>query len=263
MRHLASAIDVDASDWHWSEGDVQRDILVVYCLTDRLDDVCIHAAGALLSDEERARRDRLVQERDRRDYVAAHAMLRRSLSLFGGCAPHEWTVSRDGSGRPTLGSRHGERASRLSFNLTHADGLVACIVALDVAVGVDAEAIDPQMDVMAVARDHFARVEIEALDRCAANQRAALFIEFWTLKEAYAKALGYGLSKPLDRPAFVFEEIGALRVFEEENGPASACALFAPTARHRMAVVVCGAAFRRRLVVREAAWQTLPWVASR
>jgi 4'-phosphopantetheinyl transferase len=251
MRPRAGTTGADAAHWHSSLSDVERDVLVACCLTDRLDDQSIRAAGALLSPDERARRDRLARPGDRRDFAVAHALLRRTLSLFGGRAPHEWTFVPGAAGKPSIDASPGERASRLSFNLTHCDGLVACIVALDAAVGVDAEVIDSRIDVMAMARDFLAREEIEALEQCAAEAQAARFVEIWTLKEAYVKALGHGLSLPLDGFAFIFEGTEALRVIPEEGGMASAwaCALFAPTSCHRMAVAIRGAAAGRRLVV--------------
>src|SRR5215510_11342521 len=63
------------------------DLAVVYCRTDALSDDAVHAAVAQLSDEERARHDRFMFARDRRDFACAHALLRRALSARGGLAP--------------------------------------------------------------------------------------------------------------------------------------------------------------------------------
>lgn len=217
------------------------DVRITYCLTAQLDDRVVRAAVDELSLDERRRCERLAHARDRRDFAAAHALLRRSLSACGDRAPHEWTFTAAARGKPALPADAAER-TRLSFNLAHTDGLVACCVARDADVGIDVEAIDRRVDPRRLAARFFSRAEVAELERCPEPLRHIRFIEIWTLKEAYVKALGEGLSHPLDRFAFLFEDPSSLQFQTEQASPNSrwSFALFAPTERHRMAVAVRG-----------------------
>jgi 4'-phosphopantetheinyl transferase len=214
------------------------DLVVTYCLTERLSDHEVQAAVTELSDEERARHDRFMFARDRRDFAVAHAMLRRALSAHGNLAPHEWTFVTGAHGKPALMS--GDGPAPLSFNLAHTRGLVACIVGRDADVGIDVEPLDRRTDGLEVASRFFSRTEADALERCDADERQARFIETWTLKEAYVKAIGEGLSCPLASFSFAYDRPGSLRFDAEPQVPVGSWRfeLFAPTDRHRLAIAI-------------------------
>ena len=216
----------------------RREISIVYGLTEEADQRAIRAAVDQLSAAERQRHDRLVQPRNRRDFALAHAMLRRVLSSREPRPPSEWTFDANAHGKPFLMA--SGTTTGLTFNLSHCDGLVACVVAVNVEVGIDAEAIDGVRDADALARRFFSRVEVDAIRQCRdEDARQARFVELWTLKEAYIKACGRGLSMPLDEFAFVFDAPASVESVGPDLAAASwHCALFAPSIRHRMAVVL-------------------------
>jgi len=215
------------------------DIRLTHCVTEELDAKAVRDAMETLSDDERRRCARLLHERDRRDFAVAHALLRHSLSACGTLAPHEWTFVEAAHGKPSLPQGLADR-ERLSFNLAHTNGLVACCVASDADVGIDVEAIVPSLDMVGLATRFFSPAEAADLERCAELVRPARFAELWTLKEAYVKARGDGLARALDRFAFRFQDSSLLE-FDTDIDDASSrwtFALFAPTDRHRMAVAV-------------------------
>ena len=78
------------------------------------------------------------------------------------------------------------------------------------------------------------------LDACDAAERPTRFIELWTLKEAYVKAIGHGLSHPLDRFGFAFDSERGIRFTAppDEHAAQWTFALLAPSVRHRLAVAV-------------------------
>jgi 4'-phosphopantetheinyl transferase len=57
----------------------------------------------------------------------------------------------------------------------------------------------PDLDIMPLAHRYFAVAEGAALAAMAHSQRSEAFHRIWTLKEAYLKARGEGLSYGLDR----------------------------------------------------------------
>jgi len=153
----------------------------------------------ILSPDERTRMGRYRRPRDRNLFLHAHGLLRTALSA---CAPEvhpaAWTFARTEHGRPEV---RGPRRRDLRFNISHTDGLVACLVVPDVDCGLDVERIDRRLDVTTVCRALSAveRADVLALPD---HARHARFHRYWTLKEAYAKARGLGLSFPTDRCVF-------------------------------------------------------------
>ncbi len=228
------------------------DIHVTYSLTGGLEQRDVAAAVELLSPAERARHDRLVFARDRRDFAVAHAMLRRALSMHDDRQPHEWTFVSTGHGKPML-PLDVAMSTRLAFNIAHTDGLVACAVVHDADIGIDVETIDRQTNALELARRYFSETECADLERCAESQRQTRFIEIWTLKEAYVKAIGEGLSRPLDGFTFMFDDRSSVHfestgIGEEDNWR---FALFAPSHRHRMSLAVRGdSPDARRITIR-------------
>jgi 4'-phosphopantetheinyl transferase len=155
---------------------------------------------ATLAPEEQARADRFRFARDRIIHIVAHAMLRHVLAART-AAPirfrhNEW-------GKPELDAP----ANRLRFNLTHTRGLAACAVTRDHDIGIDAEALDTAVDTQAIAESHFAPAEVARLRAMPEAERTVGFFRFWTLKEAFIKAVGRGLSMPLDGFAFSLDPL--------------------------------------------------------
>jgi 4'-phosphopantetheinyl transferase len=69
-------------------------------------------------------------------------------------------------------------------------------------VGVDVEYVDARKASVEVATRYFAPREVAALEAAPRELQDHLFFEYWTLKEAYIKARGMGLSLPLDKFSF-------------------------------------------------------------
>lgn len=94
-------------------------------------------------------------------------------------------------GRPLLLEPDG-----YDFNVSHAGDWVVCAFA-DQGVGIDVEQIRP-LD-LTIAQRYFAPGEYAALlDKPTDAEQLQYFFQVWTLKESYVKAIGEGLSIPLD-----------------------------------------------------------------
>jgi 4'-phosphopantetheinyl transferase len=151
---------------------------------------------AHLPADERHRARRLAFERDRRRFVFAHYVLRATLSRYLAVAPIDIAFSYTAHGKPMLA---GESGGRIEFNMSHSDRAVLIAVSTAGPVGVDIEAIRDLDDRDDIARRTFAPGEFQGLSRLAEGDRTTAFFTCWTRKEAFVKALGEGLSHPLDR----------------------------------------------------------------
>ncbi len=164
-----------------------------------LDPTRADACRRLLSDEERIREMQFRFDADRRQFVFAHALLRVVLSESLGCSSDAIVFGSNPYGKPTLAY---PEATGLCFNLSHTSGLAACAIARGSEVGVDVEKSDRSVDELALARRYFSKSEVELLESAPTAGRRSMFYRLWTLKEAYVKACGLGLSLPLADFAF-------------------------------------------------------------
>jgi 4'-phosphopantetheinyl transferase len=71
-------------------------------------------------------------------------------------------------------------------------------VTRDAAVGVDVEHIRADFASDEIARRFFSRLEVETFNSLPKEDQVGAFFRCWSRKEAYIKAIGKGLSQPLD-----------------------------------------------------------------
>lgn len=184
----------------------------------------------ILSEDEKARAERFYFERDKHHFVLARGGLRTLLSQYAdrpaGAIPLEYGPS----GKPCLPSSFG-----LEFNLSHSQDAALFAVARH-PVGVDLEAIRPVQNALSVAEGFFAPSEIAALRLVNADQLSESFLRCWTRKEAFVKACGDGLSRPLESFAVGLDGdpcLGNWRLYNIDAGPGflAALAVDCPAAR--------------------------------
>ncbi len=153
----------------------------------------------VLSPAERDRMRRFHFKPDQDAYRAAHALARLALSACEAAVPpHAWSFEESSHGRPEISSE--QSVPRLRFNISHTRNVVACIVTRDLDCGVDVEPTD--RDRHDLAQTVLAPAELATIAAAPEAERTVLFCRYWTLKEAYAKALGLGMSLAFDRIAF-------------------------------------------------------------
>ena len=158
----------------------------------------------VLSADEQDRAKRFHFDRDRLHYVAAHLLLRDSLARYVDSNPQALQFQKSEFGKPFLSKP--EVKGPLEFNLTHTQGLVACAVSRT-RVGIDAEFVDRIFD-DTFSKWVMAEHERQDLQQYADQSRTIRLLECWTLKEAYLKAKGVGLSQSLDSFSFVRKNDG-------------------------------------------------------
>ena len=159
---------------------------------------------SMLDDEERRRADRFYFQRDRDTFTAAHALARAMLSEASGEPTTSWRFVRGANGKPKIAADCSNHP--LCFNISHANGLVACAVSGSLDVGVDVETSDRTTE-LDIADTYFAPEETAIVRSAPPDQRHFLFFRIWTLKEAFIKATGEGLSRPLNSFAFMLDPI--------------------------------------------------------
>jgi 4'-phosphopantetheinyl transferase len=111
------------------------------------------------------------------------------------------------------------RCADVAFNLSHTDGMVGVAVAMvpGLALGFDLEPLARRVP-LAVARRYFTASEVAWLDGLPVPTRTEGFLRLWTLKEAFIKATGKGLTEDLS--SFWFSVDPAVVSFAPDLGEA-------------------------------------------
>lgn len=151
-----------------------------------------------LQPEETLRADSYKDMEARAAFLIGRGMARTMLAEVSGVAPGDWRFSEGAHGRPEIRSPD----TPFRFNLAHSHGMIACAVAKRRDVGVDVEFLDRPDSSHDVARRVCSEDELADIDAAPEEGRKERFLVYWTLKEAYLKARGLGISVHLADVAF-------------------------------------------------------------
>lgn len=156
-----------------------------------------------LSSDEKERANRFRFADDRRRFVVARGTLRHLLGREFARSPQSVTFSYSEYGKPNINpplmaSTAEAAASGLRdfhFNLSHSGELALCVLGGDRRVGVDIEIIRPIQRLENMMERCLSKAEQKQVESTAEPLRA--FLQRWTCKEAYLKAIGKGLSQSM------------------------------------------------------------------
>ena len=151
---------------------------------------------AKLCQQEIERAKRFHFEEHRARFVQSHAFLRRVLARYTGNSPVDIAFNVGPFGKPTLAGN--PLPSAIEFNLSHCDQFALLGVTSGNPIGVDVETVRPMPDIDQMSRQFFSKAEYETLASTPEHQKDLAFFNCWTRKEAMIKAIGSGLSIPLD-----------------------------------------------------------------
>ncbi|MFD8413805.1 4'-phosphopantetheinyl transferase family protein [Streptomyces sp. NPDC059650] len=167
-------------------------------------------ASYWLDEHEQEVAGRFLFERDRRQYLVAHALVRRVLALETGIPEAEAVIWRSSRGRPFLQTPAGglpRGADTLDFNLSHAHAYNLLGVSRGLRIGVDVERLDRgERGLDAIVVTFSPEEQAWIADAAPGRPRDRRALRVWTLKEAYSKARGLGLGLPFDTFAFTLTE---------------------------------------------------------
>jgi 4'-phosphopantetheinyl transferase len=146
----------------------------------------------VLSLSERTAANRFHFERHRLSYIFSHAALRHTLSGYVNQTPEGIEFFQNSFGKPFL------RDNELQFNMSHSGDVVVIGVTRGRQIGVDVEMVRPIKDFSSIARLNFTKQECELIEATPTASQQYVFFRSWARKEAVIKAVGKGLSIPLN-----------------------------------------------------------------
>jgi 4'-phosphopantetheinyl transferase len=214
---------------------------VWFLFSDRVTDPqLLERYANVMSAEERVRHNRFVFAKDRHQFLVTRGLLRTLLGCYARIRPEECTFVTNRYGKPFL--RHpGGTQPALEFNVSHTNALVAIAVTVGREVGIDVEK-PARTHVDLDVRRFFSPAEVRALEALPRTEQRSRFFDYWTLKEAYIKARGMGLSLPLDGFSMQLDGTGAPTIefapAIEDDASTWQFLQFDPGPKHRMALAI-------------------------
>ena len=176
----------------------------VWCVEDTNinDSELLKRYNTCLNNKERQKQAYFHSAEHRHQYLVTRALTRTVLSLYTDViSPDQWQFDINEYGRPSIINadfRH------IKFSLSHTENLVTLAVTLQCDVGIDVEWLLRSSNFLSIADRYFSPSEYKNLKALPIKRQKTCFFDLWTLKEAYIKACGTGLSIPLDQFSFAF-----------------------------------------------------------
>lgn len=151
----------------------------------------------ILSADELSRADRFHFQHDRERYIVGHGLLRTILSHYLCADPATLDFVCNEYGKPELASINDD--ATLRFNMSHSHGRVIYAFTNKREVGIDIEYVRTMDDAAQLIERFCSERERAEYRSVPGNLRQLAFFNCWTRKEAYTKARGEGMSRPLDK----------------------------------------------------------------
>jgi len=149
----------------------------------------------VLSEDESARAARFFFEKDRRSFIHCRSTLRVLLGRYLRTAPDCLEFCYNGFGKPELAVL--PPMFPLRFNVSHSSDWALIVMTREHRIGVDIEQVRQLEHIDDLARNSFSQYELDVYQQLPDEQRTQAFFHAWTRKEAFIKACGEGLSRPL------------------------------------------------------------------
>ncbi|MCU1323514.1 MAG: phosphopantetheine-protein transferase [Acidobacteriaceae bacterium] len=161
------------------------DLELAYSLCDMHD--------RMLSGDELEKVSRFASSELSYRYRATRVLLRYLLSKYLRTSPKEIQFTYGANGKPHLRPDHS-----LEFNVSHSGNRAAVAITANSPVGVDLEEIRSIPEASQISAQCFSPEEVRQLAGMATLQQISAFMWCWSRKEALLKAMGCGLSEPMN-----------------------------------------------------------------
>ena len=156
-----------------------------------------------VSEDRKQRAKKFIRREDACRSVIGEVLAKYCVAKAAGISVKAVSFHVDSFGKP-----HANLERQIHFSVSHSKSWVVCAVDRS-PIGIDVEYMrefDPD-----VAKRFFHPHEYAALNALPEAERNGRFLDLWTIKESYSKALGKGLSLPLDSFEVLFEN-GTIRM---------------------------------------------------
>jgi 4'-phosphopantetheinyl transferase len=169
---------------------IEEEIVCWRVLLDRLSKPDLDFLFQLLDSNEQSRANTFLKEADKHRYIAAHGVLRIFLNEMLG--EKGYTIAKNAYGKPYVSQ------ASIQFNLSHSGNMILLAFTNNIPIGVDIEQMRSIDNVELIIKEYLHPSEVKELFACQLHDLDQVFFSCWSKKEAVSKALGLGLSFPLN-----------------------------------------------------------------
>lgn len=166
----------------------------------------------VLSIDERKRASEYKFARDAQYYTCARGILRTILGRYLTIEPQNLNFIYNNYGKPYLDNER--TINFIQFNLSHSKDLALYVFSKDYEVGIDLEEMKPLDNCVDIAQQFFSVQEATNLNAMQPAKRLESFYKCWVRKESVIKAIGQGLSFPLDQFTVSFADNTPARIVD-------------------------------------------------
>jgi 4'-phosphopantetheinyl transferase len=150
-----------------------------------------------LSKDETERADRFYFEKDRTQFIVRRGILKQIISKYLEIDPKNLLFEYNRFGKPFLNSNSPKHDFR--FNMSHSKNMALYCISHQKDVGIDIEYIQKDIEFLQIIDRFFSHNEKKFIQKINIDKRKEAFFKIWTRKEAILKALGKGISFPLEK----------------------------------------------------------------
>lgn len=169
----------------------------VHILVGDLDKIILRGYEEKLPLSEKIRASKYHYQIHRNRYATRHALLRLIIGRYHGIRFYEEEFCLGEHGKPYLSNTNGR--DNIYFNISNSESMGIYAFSRNSEIGVDIEYIRNISEMEQIAERFFSVKEDEFFRSLPRSQKREAFFNCWTRKEALIKALGDGLSRPLDK----------------------------------------------------------------
>ena len=156
-----------------------------------------------LSQDENAKANRFRFPEDRRRFIVARGTLRHLLGRQFDQRPEAVTFCYGTYGKPSVSfidetqKMTNASLADFHFNLSHSGERAVCALGYERKVGIDIEQIKPIKRLDGLMKRTLLSYEQAQVEAKSESAQSRAFLQRWTCKEAYLKAIGLGLTKSM------------------------------------------------------------------
>ncbi|MCB5027847.1 4'-phosphopantetheinyl transferase superfamily protein [Streptococcus mutans] len=174
-----------------------------------LEDRMFFSLLELIEEEDRKQILRYQFWQDRQRSLLGHLLSRYAIIQEYALTNKEIQIRRHAYGKPYI-----KDYSQIHYNISHSGEWIVCVVDSS-SVGIDIQ--EHRGAKNDLAKYYFSPREQNYLFSLEKDEQSVAFYDLWSMKEAYIKATGKGLSQPLNEFSVAQEEEGFCSVVEKER----------------------------------------------
>ena len=197
--------------------NLKKNIVNIFLVRlSKLNDDHLYLFKNALTNDELIRFNAYKSDKNKLVSIVSRGLFRTQFSRILNLPLSDITYIKKYQTKPKLFIESKNKFTDLDFNLSHVEDWVILAIS-PFQIGIDVEYVLRQNNISSISNRFFSQFEIEKLNNLSSVEKSDLFFKYWTLKEAYLKANGFGLSGRLKDFYYLFDGDGSIKMMSSES----------------------------------------------